>query len=432
MSKIPFLQLNEQSITKLQYITIMICFLMNVLDGMDVLIISYCAPAIATSWQIGPEALGIVFSVGLAGMALGALVIAPYADHIGRKKMILISAFLMGTSVFCTGFAQTVPQLMLLRLLSGLGIGSMLATTASLTSEYLPNRSKDFWVSFVLAGYPIGAIIVGYVAASVIPVSGWRMMFKLAGIASLVTIPVIFFFLSESIEFYLSKQPRNALQKVNRILEKLKVSPLSELPNKSNRSRIISVDQLLSNTYRISTLKLWTALFFAFGCLYFLISWIPKLATNAGLSMELAIYSGTVFNVGAFFGIVVQGYISSKIGLKKTIAFFLGTTAFLMAIFNDFVGSDFILLIFGLLGFTLQGGFVGLYAVAARLYPAEFRTTGVGWAIGAGRLGGVLGPALGGILIGWGLSMSSNFMIFAVPAFLAGVVTYFISSKEIP
>ncbi|WP_405384683.1 MFS transporter [Maribacter sp. LLG6340-A2] len=432
MSKIPFLQLNEQSITKLQYITIMICFLMNVLDGMDVLIISYCAPAIATSWQIGPEALGIVFSVGLAGMALGALVIAPYADHIGRKKMILISAFLMGASVFCTGFAQTVPQLILLRLLSGLGIGSMLATTASLTSEYLPNRSKDFWVSFVLAGYPIGAIIVGYVAASVIPVSGWRMMFKLAGIASLVTIPIIFFFLSESIEFYLSKQPRNALQKVNRILEKLKVSPLSELPNKSNKSLIISVDQLLSNTYRISTLKLWTALFFAFGCLYFLISWIPKLATNAGLSMELAIYSGTVFNVGAFFGIVVQGYISSKIGLKKTIAFFLGTTAFLMAIFNVFVGSDFILLIFGLLGFTLQGGFVGLYAVAARLYPAEFRTTGVGWAIGAGRLGGVLGPALGGILIGWGLSMSTNFMIFAVPAFLAGVVTYFISSKEIP
>ncbi|MDO1512738.1 MFS transporter [Maribacter confluentis] len=206
---------------------------------------------------------------------------------------------------------------------------------------------------------------------------------------------------------------------------------MSELPEKALKSAIISVDRLRSSTYRLSTIKLSTALFFAFGCLYFLISWIPKLATYGGLSMELAIYAGTVFNIGAFFGIVIQGYTSSKMGLRKTIALFLGITALLMATFNVFIGSDFILLIFGLLGFTLQGGFVGLYAVAARLYPAEFRTTGVGWAIGAGRLGGVLGPALGGVLVGWGLSMSANFMIFAVPALLAGVVTYFISSKDI-
>ncbi|MDO1512739.1 MFS transporter [Maribacter confluentis] len=158
MSKIPFYQLNDQCISKLQYATIIICFLMNVLDGMDVLIISFCAPAIAISWEVGPETLGVVFSVGLAGMALGALVMAPYADHIGRKRMILISSFLMGISVLCKGFANTVPQLIVLRLISGLGIGSMLATTASLTSEYLPNRFKDFLVSFVLAGYPVGAM----------------------------------------------------------------------------------------------------------------------------------------------------------------------------------------------------------------------------------------------------------------------------------
>ena len=404
---------------------------MNILDGMDVLVISYCAPAIAQSWNVSPEALGAVFSAGLAGMALGALLLAPYADFIGRKKMILLSAFLMGVSMFLTGYTESVLQLIILRFISGLGIGSMLASTAALTAEYTPNISKDFWVSFVIGGYPVGAVMAGYVAAYVIPTFGWQLMFKLAGLASLITIPLIFFFLSESIEFYLRKQPKHALEKVNLIFGKMQLQLLVELPQKLPKNIGIPVKQLLTKEYKLPTIQLWTALFFAFGCLYFLISWIPKLASNAGLSMELAIYAGTVFNIGAFVGVLTQGYISSRIGLKKTIALFLVLTALLMVVFQVFIGTDVLLFIFGLLGFGIQGGFVGLYAVAARMYPTEFRTTGVGWAIGAGRLGGVLGPALGGILVGMGLSMATNFMIFAIPALLAGVVTYFISSKEI-
>jgi MFS family permease len=178
-------------------------------------------------------------------------------------------------------------------------------------------------------------------------------------------------------------------------------------------------------------LQLWAALFFAFGCLYFLISWIPKLASDAGLSIELAIYAGTIFNVGAFFGIVLQGYFSSKIGLKKTISFFLLLTFLLMASFKLYVGTDILLLVYFLLGFSLQGGFVGLYAVAARLYPTEFKTTGVGWAIGMGRVGGILAPLIGGLLISIGLSLSANFLIFSIPALFASVLTYYMSSKEI-
>jgi len=404
---------------------------MNILDGMDVLVISYCAPAIAQSWSVSPETLGMVFSAGLAGMAIGALLLAPYADNIGRKKIILLSAFLIGISLFLTAYADNVLHLIMLRFLSGLGIGSMLASTAALTAEYTPNKSKDFWVSFVIGGYPVGAIMAGYIAAYVIPSFGWQLMFKLAGLASLITLPLIYFFLSESIEFYLKKQPKAALGKVNQILRKIQLPLLTKLPKKQPKNLGIPVNQLFTKEFKKSTLQLWTALFFAFGCLYFLISWIPKLSSNAGLSMELAIYTGTVFNIGAFIGVITQGYISSKIGLKNTIALFLISTAVLMAVFNIFIGSDVLLFIFGLLGFAVQGGFVGLYVVAARMYPTEFRTTGIGWAIGAGRLGGVLGPALGGILVGMGLTMATNFLIFALPALLAGLFAYFISSKEI-
>jgi MFS family permease len=270
------------------------------------------------------------------------------------------------------------------------------------------------------------------VAAAIIPSYGWESMFVLAGLTTLLTIPLIFFFLSESPQFYLKKQPKDALAKANKILIKMNFKPLDSLPKiglKANNKPLVS--RLFSEKYKISTLQLWAALFFAFGCLYFLISWIPKLATDAGLSIELAIYAGTIFNVGAFFGIVLQGYFSSKIGLKKTISFFLLLTFLLMASFKLFVGTDILLLVYFLLGFSLQGGFVGLYAVAARLYPTEFKTTGVGWAIGMGRVGGILAPLIGGLLISIGLSLSANFLIFSIPALFASVLTYYMSSKEI-
>ena len=418
--------------TQVQYFSIAICFLMSVLDGMDVLVISYCAPAISEDLNLGSKTLGFVFSSGLIGMAVGAIFLAPFADRFGRKKLILASAFIMGFSVLLTAYSGNISQLIIMRLVSGLGIGCMLATTATLTSENVLNNSKDFWVSLVISGYPVGAVVSGYVAAAIIPSYGWERMFVLAGLTTLLAIPLIFFFLSESPQFYLKKQPKDALAKANKILIKMNFKPLDSLPKiglKANNKPLVS--QLFSEKYKISTLQLWAALFFAFGCLYFLISWIPKLATDAGLSIELAIYAGTIFNVGAFFGIVLQGYFSSKIGLKKTISFFLLLTFLLMVSFKLFVGTDILLLVYFLLGFSLQGGFVGLYSVAARLYPTEFKTTGVGWAIGMGRIGGILAPLIGGFFISIGLSLSANVFIFSIPALFASVLTYYISSKEI-
>jgi MFS transporter, AAHS family, 4-hydroxybenzoate transporter len=423
--------IDKNPMTLLQYGTVLVCWLMNMLDGMDVMVISYSAPAIARAWHVSPEALGIVFSSGLIGMAAGAIVLAPYADKTGRKSMMLLSATVMCMAIYLTAYAPSVPTLILFRFISGLGIGCMLATTAALTSEYTPNKTKDFWVSFVIGGYPIGAVLSGLVSARIIPVSGWQTMFTVAGVVTLTAVPLIYFFVSESLDFYFKKHPKNALVEANKILARMRIAPLAALPLKSTTANTISIKSLMSDTYKIQTLQLWSALFLAFATLYFLVSWIPKLSTNAGLSMELAIYTGTVVNIGAWFGIVTQGYFSSKFGLKKTIGIFLILTATLMAIFNFFIGSPIVLYIFGLLGFGIQGGFVGLYAVAARLYPTEFRTTGVGWAIGIGRFGGIIGPIIGGVLVGFGLSMSANFLIFAFPTALAGIMSFSISSKEI-
>ena len=205
---------------KIQYYTIAICMLMNILDGIDVLIISYSAPDIVSNLNINSKELGVVFSGGLLGMALGALFLAPFADIIGRKKIIIISALIMGLSIIGTAFIENIIQLGIIRVISGIGIGSMLATTATLISECVPKKSKDFWVSFVLSGYPIGAVISGYIATIIIPTSGWRILFLIAGFTTILTIPIIYIFLNESVDFYLKRQPAGALDKINNILSK--------------------------------------------------------------------------------------------------------------------------------------------------------------------------------------------------------------------
>jgi MFS family permease len=213
-------------------------------------------------------------------------------------------------------------------------------------------------------------------------------------------------------------------------LEKMQAPLLAELPTTVEKRGKASVKTLFGEQRASATLLLWTAIFMAFATLYFLTLWIPKLASNAGLPLHLAIYGGTVFNLGAFAGIVLQGYLSTRFGLKRIIFAYFMLTAALMMVFGQFVGSAVILVLFGLLGFGIQGGFIGLYAVAARLYPTEARATGVGWAIGLGRAGAVVGPLLGGVLIGMGWSLAINFMIFAVPAVVAALTTLRIDLKK--
>ncbi len=425
--------IDNRNLSGLQYATIFICFLMNMLDGMDVLIISYTAPSIAAEWAISPEMLGVVFSAGLLGMTAGAMFLAPKTDVIGRKPMILLCAAIMGASIMATAYAQTITVLYILRFISGLGIGAMLASTPALASEYTPNRTKDFWVSLVISGYPMGAFLSGLVAAAVIPTYGWRTMYLVAGVATFITIPLIYFLLSESLEFLFKTQPKNALARSNRILGKMGLDPLTHLPEVRTEKNIkaASIYSLLTADRKAATLMLWTAFFMSFVTLYFLTSWIPKLAAITGLSLELAIYAATVFNLGSFAGILTQGYFSGKLGLRKVIGIFLIGAAVLMMTFGAFAGSALVLVLFGFIGFAIQGGFVGLYSVAARIYPTEVRTTGIGWAIGAGRIGALVGPLLGGVLIGMEIPITHNFVIFAIPAIVAGIATFMIRSTGV-
>jgi len=423
--------IDRSRISPMQMAVFGICFFIMALDGMDVLVVSYAAPSLAAEWLIAPGVLGVVFSAGLLGMTVGAIFIAPYADRIGRRAITLLSFLLTGFGPLATAVVPSVESLIVLRFITGLGIGAILASIATMAAEFAPDRQRNLILVSILAGYPIGATIFGVIAADVIPAFGWRALFALAGIASLAAFPLVWVLLPESLTFLIRVRPAGALEKVNRIINRMGHAHLNELPPAPIEVATRGVKSLFSVGLSRSTIFLWLAFFMNFAALYFLASWIPKLASSAGLALNLAIYAGAVFNLGAVFGITLSGYLSQKLGLKRTISSFLLLTALVMMVFGFAQGSKTILPLFGLIGFLIQGGFVGLYAVAARLYPTEIRTTGVGWAIGAGRTGAIAGPFVGGLLVAYGLSIGANFRLFAITLILAGIFTLLIKSDRV-
>ena len=410
-------------LTGLQIAVVTTCFVLNMLNGMNVLAISFSAAAIASEWSITPQSLGIVYSSALLGLTAGAVVLSPYADKVGRHKVILFCLALMSAGMAATATAKSVTELVLLRFLGGLGVGPILSAMTSIVSEYSPNRLRNFFVLVLHAGYPIGAIVTGMIAAAILPHQGWQMLFVIGGCASFVGIPLVILLLPESLEFLTRKRRSDALQKVNKILTKMALSPLELLPTtESTQQPASTVSSLFHGDLRKSTVDLWIALFMSFGTLYFLLSWVVKLAIESGLTLDYAISAGISLNLGGFAGGVSLGALSNRFGLTRMIAAF-AILGGMFSIVHGIAHVDAIawLVLAFVLMFFVQGAFTGLYAVAARVYPSEIRATGVGWAIGAGHIGAVCGPVAAGLMLGTGLSIGWTFAVFALPLILSAV-----------
>ncbi|MBF8270427.1 MAG: MFS transporter [Gammaproteobacteria bacterium] len=433
-------QIDESPLSALQMLVLAICFVLNLLDGMDVMAISYSAPVITAEWSITREALGIVFSAALVGMTIGAVFISPLTDRIGRRKMIMISLAMIGVGMIATSFANSVISMGILRLLTGLGIGSILASSTSMVSEYSPNRLRNFNITIYHSGYPIGAILTGLIATLVLTDYGWRPLFIMAGVISFGMLPVVYFLLPESLDFLVTSRRPGALEQANAILRRMRMAAFGELPpveeklitSTGVRAVLEGVRRLLEGRRKIPTMMLWAAFMMSFATLYFLFSWVVILARDSGLAIEDALYAGIAQNLGAFVGTLILGYLSNRFGLRRIIFIFFMLAAVVIVPYG-FVKTSvaIILILIFLLMFFVQGAFAGLYIVAARLYPTEIRTTGIGWAIGFGRIGAIFGPSIAGFLLGAGLSISWTFVVFAIPMVIAGLTIIKLRATEI-
>ena len=420
-----------------QILIVLLCLVFNMVDGFDITAMAVTAHQIGEDMQLSEDKLGLVFSFSLAGMMLGAMFLAALSDVIGRRTMIIITLTLVGATVLLTASVNSLPALILLRFISGLGAGAMLASVATLASEYSPEKFRAMAVTAVTAGYPLGAMTTGLVASSVVPEFGWQGMFIAGGSATLLLALIAFFMIPESLYFLCKKQPDDALQRVNRILQIFKVQSLQHLPSIEDTGGATEADRqniyqkmltLLTPEFRRSTLTLWATFFLCISTLYFLMSWTPKLIINLGYSADAGNLAFTLFNFGGVLGIFILGYLASKWSLSTLISIFAITSAVFMWAFAGAVSLDFnqtnLMLLIFIIGISMQGGYTGMYAVAAKIYPIEIRSTGVGWAIGLGRFGAVLGPGIAGYMIASGLPITINFMVFAIPMLIGGIFAY--------
>ncbi|MDH4314791.1 MAG: MFS transporter [Gammaproteobacteria bacterium] len=414
-----------------QLLVICLCMFLNMLDGFDITAMAIVGHAVSGELSLPPDLLGWIFSCALAGMMAGAMFLAPLADVIGRRSLIIISIALVAASILLTALATSFFEFLSLRFVSGLGAGAMLATQAALAAEYSPERVRSLSVAIVVAGYPAGALLTSVVAAWVMPEYGWRGMFWFGGGVTLTMGFVAWLLIPESLKFLIERRPPGALERVNRILSKLDRAPVESMPRiapgaaKSQRGAIESMWQLLGKQHRILTLTLWLTFFLCFAALYFLMSWIPLLMQASGYSEADGRQSFFLFNLGGVIGIFIMGILSLRLKLTNVVFTLLVGASIGMAVFAAVPGRISLLLpIIFVIGLLQQGGFTGLYSVAAKAYPTELRSTGIGWAIGLGRFGAVVGPAAAGYLIDAGFDMSTNFYVFAIPMAIGGLIAY--------
>ena len=424
-------RIDSGSIAPMMLVIVFIAFMLNLVDGFDVVAMSAAAPSLLNDWGVSRSELGPIFSAALIGMAIGAALIAPLADHYGRRSLVTFSSIVIGVSMVSVilipegDFALLL--LIAVRFISGLGIGVIFASGTAIASEFVPDKYRNLAVTFAIMGYPFGAMLVGPVANFVIPSQGWEMLFVYGGIATLVLGAIVFLVLPESPEFLANKEPsQGALRQLNRVLGLLRRAPFNELPNQDSSVRLApaKVSSLLTNEYQVRTFALWTIYFMGLFSIYFLLSWIPTLFVDTGFTRAQGINALTLHNLGAIAGIIVIGFLTTKVRLAKPIAlYYFAAAVLLVALYmwrpTGLVALNVFILVIGL---TLQGAFSATYALAARAYPAAIRTTGVGWAAGLGRVGAIVSPIAIGLLAARGWDMFSLFLLSAIPLIVAGIL----------
>ena len=409
-------RLDNDPMGRFQCLAIGICIVLNMIDGFDVLVMAFTAASVSAEWGLSGAQVGLLLSAGLFGMAAGSLFIAPWADRVGRRPLILFCLALSGVGMLLSALSQSPLQLALLRGLTGLGIGGILASSNVIASEYASKRWRGLAVSLQSTGYALGATLGGLLAVWLLGHWGWRSVFLFGGIVTVLVIPLVLLWLPESLDFLLARRPANALARVNRLADKLGQPALSQLPPpaQSVPGAAIGFRQLLTPAMRRTTLVIWLLFFLVMFGFYFVMSWTPKLLVAAGLSAQQGITGGVLLSVGGILGAALIGGLSSRWPLSRVLAMFMLVTAGLLVLFVASGSSVTAALALGLLiGLFANGCVAGLYALSPVIYDASVRATGVGWGIGIGRIGAILSPTVAGVLLDGGWQPLHLYGVFA-------------------
>jgi MFS transporter, AAHS family, vanillate permease len=378
-----------------------------------------------------------LLSAGLVGMGLGSLTLGPCADRWGRRIIVLLSVAFAGLGMLGSALARDYAELLVLRVLTGIGIGGTIASVAVIVSEYAPDTLRGTALAIYATGYSIGATIGGALAAFAIPRYGWRAAFVIGGTLSLLMLPLAWRKLPESLDFLLTRRPPSGLRRVNTLLHAMGQPSLSALPEPltvSNRSGQDSVGAQLRLLMRPSTLLVWIVFFCTMAGFYFILSWTPRLLNAAGLSAGAGLTGGVLLNLGGIAGCGLFAVAAARADTHRLLFGALIGSALLIVVFGLVMSRPEIALLWTalLLGVIANAAMAGLYAVGPPLYPTAVRTTGMGWAIGIGRFGAILAPPASAALLDRGWLPAQLYFFFSAPFVVAAVALFLIGPARAP
>ena len=421
----------ESRMTTMQIVVVGITILLNALDGFDVLSISFASPGIAEEWGINRAALGIVLSMELIGMALGSVFIGRLADVIGRRNTLLGCCTVMFAGMFMATTASGIVQLSVWRVLTGLGIGGMLAAINAVAAEFSSAKRKHLCVSLMAIGYPVGAVIGGSIAAQLLKTYDWRSVFYLGAGLTAMCLPLIWFLIPESVHWLADKRPANALERINKTLRKIGHATISAVPEATEEEKRVTSAGIFSPAFITTTLIVTAAYFLHITTFYFVLKWIPKVVVDMGFVASSAAGVLVWANVGGALGGATLGFLTLKFNVKRLTVFTLAVSTVMVIIFGRSPADiDKLAMYAAMAGFFTNASIVGLYAIFAHAYPTHVRASGTGFAVGCGRGGAVLAPIISGFLFESGLTFPEVAVWMAAGSCVAAVALAFLKLHD--
>jgi AAHS family 4-hydroxybenzoate transporter-like MFS transporter len=386
--------MNADSHTQRPWTLLAISFALVMMDGYDLFIVSFVAPLIAKDLHLNFSNLGNVFAAGLAGSMVGGMLFGPVADRAGRRPVLLVSLTVVGLATLLCSQSQSFGAFAALRFVAGAGLGGLLAAIVPLMAEHFPPQQRSAAVTWMFIGYPLGAVVGGAITAALIGY-GWRTLFIGAGVVTLLLVPVAL-----------------------RLSETLR-APAASIALQPQLSRN-SVLALFTEGRSAITLTASFAIFCLLLVAYLLNSWTPLIAAKSGFSPQTAAWCGVLLNLGGVIGALASTALVGRFGVFKVATAMLAAGAMTVAVLGFLFGSIGALYAgLMLIGLLLIGGQQNAPAMSVQLYPQSMRSAGVGWQFAAGRLGSILGPIVGGRLLGANLSVQWLFALVAIPALLS-------------
>jgi AAHS family 4-hydroxybenzoate transporter-like MFS transporter len=419
--------IDDRPVGRFQYAILTLCGLVMFIDGFDTQAISYMAPAMAREWGLSPAALGPVFSSALVGLMVGYLALSPLSDRFGHKRVIVMATAMFSVFTLASMTVGSVGPLLALRFLTGVGLGAAAPSAIALASEFAPKRLRATFVLVIYCGFSLGFVAAGLGAGALLPSFGWRSVFLVGGLAPLVLVPLLLRLLPESLAFDL-RRGRPVEPTLRRLDPALPTGTTVAAPPPAAEGvvRRSPVSSLFTRRWLLGTLLLWGVFLINLGEFYALQSWLPTILGKLHYSPSAVVAATTLTTVGGIAAALITGPAMDRLGAARTLTvLYLVGFVFVAAMGWALSAPLWVLLTANFLaGCCVSGGQKSVIAFASVFYPAQMRSTGVGWALGVGRIGGIFGPIVVGLAISADWSYSSVFYALAVPMLLAGATVY--------